>query len=75
VFLPYFSNVLNNDVIVFVVEVDELAEIPFHQGDSLAFLGTIPTVGVKENRLVESELFDEFQDDLLLVKDAAAAVP
>jgi len=75
VFLPYCGNVLNNDVIVFVVEVDELAEISFHQGDSLAFPGTIPTVGVQENRLVKSELFDEFWDDLLLVKDAAAAVP
>jgi hypothetical protein len=75
VFLPYFSNVLNNDVIVFVVEVDELAEIPFHQGNLLAFPGAIPTVGVQENRFVESELFDEFEDDLLLVNDAAAAIP
>jgi len=60
VFLPYFRNVLNNDIIVFVVDVKELAEIPFHQGDSLAFPGTIPTVGVQENCSVESELFDEF---------------
>jgi hypothetical protein len=75
VFLPYFSNVLNNDVIVFVVEVDELAEIPFYQGNLLAFPRAIPTVGVQENRFVESELFDEFEDDLLLVNDAAAAIP
>lgn len=74
-FLPHVGNVLNNDVIVFVVGVDELMEIPFYQGDSLAFPGTIPTVGVQENRLVESELFDEFEYDLLLVKNAAAAVP
>ena len=71
-FLPHVGNVLNNYVIVFVVGVDELMEIPFYQGDSLAFPGT---TGKQKNNFVESELFDEFEYDLLLVKNAAAAVP